>query len=324
MAGLTHAQLEQYRDQGYVVVDDVLDPAEDLEPVMAEYGDVLDRIANELHAEGVISSTYADLPFDRRLIHVCDESERLFTQPFDISLPQNANGVDAPMHTGPAVFGLLVNARLLDCVESILGPEIVSNPIQHVRMKLPLRAVHVEGTGGLAGPTPWHQDNGVVIAEADDTDMLTVWLPLNESTIENSCLYVVPYSHRDGIALHCPGWRGGGTSIPHDRIKLENAVPLPMQAGSVLFMHRRTMHCSYDNKTEDEVRWSFDLRYQPAGQPTGRPLFPDFVARSRANPASELRDPAAWAQLWQDVRPTLAASTKKQFNRWNADDPGCA
>ena len=322
MAGLTQAQRAQFDEQGYVVVDNVLDPAQDLAPVMAEYGDVLDGIARELYAEGVISSTYAGLPFDRRLMRVCDESRQLFTQPFDISLPQSAERADAPMHTGPAVFNLLVNARLLDCVESIIGPEILSNPIQHVRMKLPLHAVHVEKPGGLAGAVPWHQDNGVTVAAADETEMLTVWLPLNDATIENSCLNVVPRSHRDGVAVHCPG--AGGLRIPEAAMDEARAVPVPMRAGSVLFMHRRTMHCSFDNTTQDQVRWSFDLRYQPAGQPSGRPLFPDFVARSRAKPESELRDAAAWAQLWEDTRVRLAASAKQRFNRWSADHPACA
>ena len=322
MAGLTQAQLDQLDEQGYVVVDNVLNPERDLAPVMAEYGDVLDGIARDLHAEGVLASTYADLPFAQRLIQVCDESGQLFTQAFDISLPQKAEGADAPMHTGEAVFNLLVNPRLLDCAESILGPEVLSNPIQHVRMKLPRHAIHPEGRNGLAGPTPWHQDNGVVVEEADETEMLTVWLALNDATIENSCMNVVPYTHRDDMAVHCPGV--GGLRIPEKLVDLANAVPLPMQAGSVLFMHRRTMHCSYDNTTQDEVRWSFDLRYQPIGQPTGRPLFPDFVARSRANSESELRDAAMWAQLWGNVRPRLAASSKEKFNRWSADHPVCA
>ena len=322
MASLTQAQLDQLHEQGYVVVEDVLDPQQDLAPVMAEYGEVLDGIARDLYAEGVLASTYADLPFDKRLIQVCDESRQLFTQPFDISLPQSAERADAPMHAGPAVFNLLINARLLNCVESIMGPEILSNPIQHVRMKLPRRAVHTEGRNGLAQPTPWHQDNGVVVEEADETEMLTVWLALNDATVENSCMNVVPYSHRDDMAVHCPGV--GGLSIPEKLVDLAHAVPLPMQAGSVLFMHRRTMHCSYDNTTQDEVRWSFDLRYQPIGQPTGRPLFPDFVARSRANADSELRDADTWAQLWEDVRPRLADSSRKNFNRWSADHPVCA
>ena len=101
MAGLTQAQLDQLDEQGYVVVDNVLDPEQDLTPVIAEYGDVLDSIAHDLYAEGVLSSTYADLPFDQRLIQVCDESGQLFTQNFDISLPQKAEGAGVPMHTGP-------------------------------------------------------------------------------------------------------------------------------------------------------------------------------------------------------------------------------
>ena len=227
------------------------------------------------------------------------------------------------MHTGEAVFNLLVNSRLLDCAESILGPEILSNPVQHVRMKLPRHVVHVKNPSNLAVAVPWHQDNGVVVEEADETEMLTVWLPLNDATIENSCMNVVPYSHRDDeLAVHCPGV--GGVWIPEKLVDIANAVPLPMQAGSILLMHSKTMHCSYDNKTQDEVRWSFDLRYQPIGQPTGRPVFPGFAARSRANPESELRDSTTWTQMWEDARPKLAASSTENFNRWSADHPVCA
>ena len=65
---------------------------------------------------------------------------------------------------------------------------------------------------------------------------------------------------------------------------------MPLDRGSVLFLHKRTVHSSLPNVSE-EVRWSFDLRYNPTGEPTGRHLFPGFVARSRANPETELRDP---------------------------------
>ncbi|MYA23933.1 MAG: hypothetical protein F4Z30_14650 [Gemmatimonadetes bacterium] len=50
--------------------------------------------------------------------------------------------------------------------------------------------------------------------------------------------------------------------------------------------------------TADTVRWSMDLRYQETGTPTGRPFHPDFVARSRSNPASELRDYDEWCRRW--------------------------
>ncbi len=66
--------------------------------------------------------------------------------------------------------------------------------------------------------------------------------------------------------------------------------PIPMKRGDVLFLTKYTLHGSLPN-TSDEVRWSFDRRCNPIGQPTGREAFPGFVARSRANPDSELHDP---------------------------------
>ncbi|MCY4604951.1 MAG: phytanoyl-CoA dioxygenase, partial [Gemmatimonadetes bacterium] len=74
----------------------------------------------------------------------------------------------------------------------------------------------------------------------------------------------------------------------------------------------------------EQVRISFDLRYSPTGQPTGRPLFPGFVARSRKDPQSELRDPEAWAQSWYDARERLTDKNLPSFNRWPFEDPTCA
>ena len=45
---LTPAQRQQFEDEGYVVVDGVLDPARDIQPVMDEFGRVLDGVAEEL------------------------------------------------------------------------------------------------------------------------------------------------------------------------------------------------------------------------------------------------------------------------------------
>ena len=67
----------------------------------------------------------------------------------------------------------------------------------------------------------------------------------------------------------------------------------------------------------ESIRWSLDLRYSPAGQPTGRPAFPEFLARSRAHPEHVLRDPDAWAALWYAARDLLAGVESGPFNRWH-------
>jgi phytanoyl-CoA hydroxylase len=99
-----------------------------------------------------------------------------------------------------------------------------------------------------------------------------------------------------------------------------------MKPGSVLLMTQRTVHSSLDNTTSDQVRISLDLRYQPVGEPTGRPAFAPagFVARSKAHPERELRDPAMWRHNWLKVRDTLASEEDPAFNRWRADGSVCA
>jgi len=320
---LSTAQKQRFERDGFLVVEDVLDPVLDIGWVLDEYAEILDEIARKLCALGVIGSTYADLPFPERLIQVCAESGRVLPQDFDFSLPQSGIGHDTPIHVGPAVFGLLASPRLLDLVEDVIGPEIYSNPVQHIRMKLPKRAVPHDFSNGLVTRIPWHQDNGVIMPEADEATILTVWLPLTSATVENGCLQVIPRSHQQGLAEHCPG---GSVHIPDPLVPVERAVAVPMRPGSVLLMTQRTIHSSLDNVTEDQVRISMDLRYQPVGQPSGRPAFAPagFVARSRAHPELVLDDPAEWAHRWLSLRDELAEQEKPTFNRWSAEAAVCA
>lgn len=321
---LTKEQLRQFEDDGYLVVENVLEPESDIEPLMTEYMGVLDGLARSLYAEGAITSTYDDLPFADRLTQICAESGRNFPKYFDISLPLKNCKADSPIHLGPAPFRLMTTPRLLDAIEDVIGPEIFSNPVQHIRMKLPKRAVAAgfEHSSAVVA-SGWHQDLGVVLEEADESTILTVWIPLNEATVDNGCLQVVPGSHRSELISHCP--TNNGMRIPDGLLPARPARPLPMRPGSVIFMNQKTVHGSLQNTTEDQVRLSFDLRYQPVGQLTGRPAFPGFVARSAARPESVLTDPAGWAELWLDTRARLAAATEAQrFSRWNSDSALCA
>lgn len=324
MAKLTAEQVQQFEEQGYLVVEGLFDPEEDLDPIIEEYKGVLNQLAEDLYAAGQIRSTYADLPFGDRLIRIYQESGKVHAQYFDFSLPQGGVQHDTPMWVGPAVFRALRNERLLDAVESIVGPEIYSNPVQHVRIKPPEHLTPKDDKGNAQlGATPWHQDNGVVLPEADETEMLTVWFSLLDAPIEAGPLQVVPYSHRDGLVTHCPG-RPGGLAIPDTLLREDQSVPVPLKRGDVLFLHRRTHHGSLSN-VSDNIRWSFDLRYNPIGQATGRGAFPGFVARSRKNPESELHDAEEWAQLWYETRRRMADENQNfVFNRWDASAPVCA
>lgn len=324
MGKLSPEQVQQFEEQGYLIVEGLFDPVQDLDPIIEEYKGVLNRLAGDLYAKGETSSTYDDLEFGQRLIKIYQESGKVHAQYFDFSLPQGGVNPDTPMWVGPAVFRALRNESLLDAVESIIGPEIYSNPVQHVRIKPPEHLTPRDANGNVQlGATPWHQDNGVVLPEADETDMLTVWFSLLDAPIEAGPLQVVPYSHREGIVTHCPG-RPGGLAIPDALLQKEQAIPVPLKRGDALFLHRRTHHSSLSN-VSNNIRWSFDLRYNPIGQATGRGAFPGFVARSRQNPESELHDAETWARLWHETRARMAAENQNfVFNRWDGKAPVCA
>jgi hypothetical protein len=81
-------------------------------------------------------------------------------------------------------------------------------------------------------------------------------------------------------------------------------------------------HSSLENRS-DGIRWSFDLRYQPPGQPTGRDEFPSFVARSRQNPVTV--DHAAWVEMWRQTEAWMYAQAAfEKSHRWSGDAEVCA
>jgi phytanoyl-CoA hydroxylase len=318
----------RFERDSYVIVEGIFDPAEDFTPLYDEWSSVLDDIVTRLMAEGLLASRFDDLPFEQRLVAVIAESGQNISGHFDISLPQRNIRRDTPVRATPAIFRLLTKERLLDVVEELIGPEITSNPTQHVRMKLPEPAL-ADRRDGLSAGVPFHQDQGVLLPEADGSDILTCWVAITDADEANGCLQVFPHSDAGDLLEHCPGdsaaMQGPGQiGIPARHLPTTGPTPLPMPAGSALFFNRLLVHGSCDNRTADRVRVSLDLRYQPTGQPSGRPMFPSFVARSKKDPGAELRDPSQWREMWHEARDRLAGDESSRFNRWSSASPACA
>jgi len=318
MTGSVGVDLERFHEEGYLAINDVLDPARDLDPVVAEYTALLDELTERWQREGKLSSAYRELPFARRLALIFREvGIHEAYRYLDISLSGPIQP-DSPIHLGPATFALLTSPRLLNVVEQFIGSEVYSNPIQHVRIKPPETLIaDLPGfQGATVARTDWHQDQGVHLPEADETNILTVWIPVLDATEENGCLCVMPRSHHGGLQTHCGG------AIP-EQLRPGSPLPLPIKRGGALFLDRRTMHASLANQS-DAVRWSFDLRYNPIGQPTGRPQYPGFIARSRQHPDSAVRDWRDWAALWEEARLRLSATAVGPMRRWVGNEPACA
>ena len=316
---LTPQQLSDFHYQGFLVVEDLLDRKTVLQPLIKEYDAKLKQLCRNWIATGKLPRHTLNQSFEDGIKSVYAAGLDYF-QPLDISLPPEQITAETPIHCGDAVFGLLTSSALLDCIESILGPEITSNPIQHVRIKPPSTQLYDDEIRAHITVTDWHQDRAVTLEEADETRMVTAWVAITDATTNNGCLQVIPGSHRGEMQPHCPQSQ---LSIPKDQFNVEDAMPLPVKAGGAIFFHPLTIHSSLSNTT-DAIRWSFDLRYNVTGDATGRPMFPSFVARSRSNPHSVLKKPESWRQLWQLTQQRLTHEPAVEIHRWPADAPYCA
>ncbi|WP_282610154.1 phytanoyl-CoA dioxygenase family protein [Pelagibius sp. Alg239-R121] len=313
-------QIQFFEDNGYLVADGLLDQQGCIRPVVEEYEALLDRLCRDWHRSGALCALDSASSFQDKIVASYEAGCDYF-QPMDISLPTGPFDEDTPMHCGPAIFNLMTSPDMLDAVEALIGPEITSNPIQHVRIKPPQKLLNNDEIRAHITSTDWHQDRAVARPEADRTQMVTAWCAITEADEENGCLRVVAGSHRKEMQVHCPSPQVG---IPARLIDQDRVVSLPVQSGGVIFFHPLTIHGSLPNRSK-RLRWSFDLRFNRTGEPTGRPQFPDFVARSRIAPGQTLRDPAQWAAMWRDAHARLAGASKPEmYHRWTGDHPYCA
>lgn len=312
---LSQAQQDAFARDGYLVVEGVLS-ADLLGRIRTEYAGLLEGLYDGWHAQGRVPAPEG-MDFWAKLQAAygagCD-----WFQPMDISLPGDQITADTPFHFGPAVFDMLRHDRLLDIVEALIGPEITSNPIQHVRIKPPAPTLSREEARAHITSTDWHQDRAVAHASGDATQMVTVWLAITDATVDNGCLQVIP--GRPQMYPHCPKRQ---TAIADGFLDMDKAQPLPVKAGGAVIFHPLTPHASLVN-TSDGFRWSFDIRYNVTGQPTGRSHFPDFIVRSRSAPESVLEDWQGWRDLWVAARARLAGQPHIPIHRWTSDAPACA
>jgi ectoine hydroxylase-related dioxygenase (phytanoyl-CoA dioxygenase family) len=93
---------------------------------------------------------------------------------------------------------------------------------------------------------------------------MSVWVPLQDAHERNGCLWVVPGSHTWGIdPYHMVDTGQCRKVIDREAYANEHAIPLPVQAGSVVLFSAWLWHHSKNNET-DQVRRAFIVSYQEA------------------------------------------------------------
>jgi ectoine hydroxylase-related dioxygenase (phytanoyl-CoA dioxygenase family) len=206
------AQKEQFAAEGYAVFDRVLDG--DMLQMMREQCDLF--VAREdarMDARGVDS------------IGITHRGKRYFA--------------NECQRVQPAIRNMLFSETMADVCRATLGDEAYFFFDQFV----------VKGPeGGL--PFSWHQDSGYVVGNGgrpDHKPFLTCWCPLDDATVENGTISLLPFSKVPASRAILPHERQPKTNDLVGWTDDAGAVTVEAKAGSIVAFSSLVLHASGPN-----------------------------------------------------------------------------
>jgi len=211
---LTQEQKGHFQEQGYLAVENVFSPEE------------VEKLRRSVDA------------LSEQAQNLTESTDRFKLKAFDNGGGNLVQQVAEPHELGGTWMALARDNRLLDIVEGLLGPNIQLY-YSMLMMKPPREGFKA----------PWHQDFAFFVHNR--ADILACMVAIDDATLENGCVRVIPGSHKLGLLNHFKD--GSFTGILQDTAAFDDPdkqVALPIKAGSILLWHSLTLHGSQPNRSE--------------------------------------------------------------------------
>ncbi|MDA0834702.1 MAG: phytanoyl-CoA dioxygenase family protein [Planctomycetota bacterium] len=151
----------------------------------------------------------------------------------------------------PWAYELATHPRVLDAVESILGPNIIA-----WATSIFPKPAHDSGY------ISWHQDG--MYWGLDNDSVVTAWIALTDSHTANGCMRVVAGSHQNEYLPHSDTYaqdnllsRGQEVAV---HVAETDSTDVELKGGEMSLHHVRIVHGSNPN-TSDHKRVGFAIRY---------------------------------------------------------------
>ncbi len=217
---LTEDAFSFYREKGFLVVEDALD-------------------------------TDALVELKKETVALCRGERGDVTDAPPVSDDMNDDAVQGqvlcihhPHKISPLVRDYLAEPTIQRVLQGVIGP--------NTKCMQSMLFIKSAGKPGQA----WHQDEDFIPTR--DRSLMGAWIAIDDATVNNGCLWILPGSHRPGVLWPMHAHTDKRFDCTHEShgfpFRDEDAVAVEVKAGSIVFFNGYTLHRSLPNRKESGFR----------------------------------------------------------------------
>lgn len=284
-----------YADNGYLIVEDALSP-QDIDAIRAETVDICRGERGIIHGLPAFSADETD--------------DEVMARTLCIHFPHKISGLLLDYMKHPSI------------VQTLTG--IVGSDIKCMQSMLFIKSA---GKPGQA----WHQDEDFIPTR--DRSLVGAWIALDDATVENGCLWIIPESHKTGILWEMHPQDNEDFDCTDEAVGFpyteEDAIAAEVKAGSVVFFNGYTLHRSLPNVASSGYRRALVYHYMSASSllpwrpPSNGEMISVLDHRDVVMVAGE--DPYRWKGYTDVMQPSIRPSREggcKWFDPEDAQEQG--
>lgn len=226
---LSADQVQLFIEQGYLLIPNIIDTAT-VEDYQIIYEDFLSGRVDTQGFRSDLSGT-----IERTTDAVGQQPQERIIQ------------IMVPSRLQPSLLQKAIHQRCLAISHQLLGDDL-SLDFDMLIDKPPYSNTE----------TPWHQDSAYWL-KLPDIRALSCWVALDETTIDNGCMWYVPGSHLQPIRPHQQTGNKGALTCDANE---NEAVAIEVQSGDCIIHHGNTLHYSRGNRVNKRRR-AFITNFRP-------------------------------------------------------------
>lgn len=227
---ITKQDIQFYQENGYFILQDAL-TSEEIGEIQAETVAICRGKRGAVHG----------LPVS----HDDESDDEVIARTLCIHFPHKIS---------PVMFRYMKHPAIVDVLTGVIGPDVKS-----------MQSMLFIKSAGKPGQA-WHQDEDFIPTR--DRSLIGAWIALDDATIENGCLWIIPGSHQHGILWEMQAQTNPNFDCADEAVGFPysdaDAIPAEVKAGSIVFFNGYTLHRSLPNVAESGYRRALVNHYMSA------------------------------------------------------------